>query len=169
MHWRSFRKNLNKQKNLCFLLYFKHFEIERLYSVKHLYPVNLCESPRTTFITVEQGRGKAAAVYHILHSPSPTRHYEINASVTMKNILMWSRKQQISDSRNMKTDCIKTSNWKHKYCFHVISTSCSSTSADPRHIDLKCGEGAGSKNIGFIPTLKGLVAKKRWKQYTTTE
>jgi len=92
---------------LCFLLYFKHFEIERLYSVKHLYPVNLCESPRTTFITVEQGRGKAAAVYHILHSPSPTRHYEINASVTMKNILMWSRKQQISDSRNMKTDCIK--------------------------------------------------------------
>lgn len=60
-----------------------------------------------TFITAEQGRRKVAAVYHMLRSPSPTRHCEINASVTMKSILMWSCKQQISDSRNMKTDCIK--------------------------------------------------------------
>lgn len=86
-------------------IYFRHFKIERLYSLKHLYLVKLCESPRTTFTTAEQGRGKA--LYHILHSPSPTRHYEINASVTIKNILMWSRKQQNSDSKNMKTDCIK--------------------------------------------------------------
>ena len=96
---------MNTQKNGIIDIYFRHFEIERLYSVKNLYPLKLCESPRTTFTTAEQGRGKA--VYHILHSPSPTRQYEIKASVTIKNILIWSRKQEISDSRNLKTDWIK--------------------------------------------------------------
>jgi len=44
---------LNTQKIVGIDIYFRHFEIERIYSVKHLYPVKLCESPRTTFITAE--------------------------------------------------------------------------------------------------------------------
>jgi hypothetical protein len=76
---------LNTQKIGGIENYFRHLETERLYSIKNLYPVKLRESPRTTFVTAEQGRGNAAAVDHILHRPSPTRHYEINASVTIKN------------------------------------------------------------------------------------
>jgi hypothetical protein len=68
---------------------FRYFEKERLYSVQNLYSVNLRESPRRTFTTAEQRRGEAAAVYNILHSPSPARHYEIKAYVTIKNVPMW--------------------------------------------------------------------------------
>jgi hypothetical protein len=78
---------------------------------------------------------------------------------------MWSRKQQFSDSRNLKTDCIK----KHPTGnTNIAFTSYQQVAA--RRVQILATStlrvGTDSKNIGFIPSLVRLVARKKSKVKT---
>lgn len=74
---------------------------------------------------------------------------------------MFPKQQKFEDRLHLKT-----SNWKHKYCFHVIPTSCSSQNGGPRHIDLKVGEGAGSKKYWFYSIIDKAGSQKKNKVKT---